>query len=131
MSFWSWIPKIGEYADLLSRLAKLADHLALFDGRLTMVERKVGELMALKDKFDELSVTVDQLTAATANALGRIVQDVDYLKDQIANGSGVTEEQMDGVKAKVQAVIDQLNATDPVPENPPTEPPTGPVEPLP
>jgi hypothetical protein len=66
--------------------------------------------------FDALNAKLDEQDAARGAAVGRISEDVQALKDQIADLQidAADQAEVDAVVSRLQSNIDALNAIDPV-----------------
>jgi hypothetical protein len=92
------------------------------------VDHIVKDVHQLKEQmmadFTALNARLDEHAAALGGAVQRVNDDVQALRDQIADLSLDTEDQaqVDAAVARVQEGIDALNAIDPVRADEPTEP---------
>lgn len=117
--------------DLAHILVRLAVELAEHDRRARDMTDAISELEGAQDARDQ---TDADLQTALAAELDRVKADTQHLIDEIGAGAGNTDparlmrvaQRIQDGNAKVRAVVDQLNAEDPVPDFPA---PATPVEP--
>lgn len=88
------------------------------------IERKLAQLQeATMAKFDALNDAVSGLGTALDEAVTRIDEDFQALKDQLETDS-TDQAAVDALTEQVQASVDRLKALDPDPNNPaPTDQP--------
>jgi uncharacterized protein YPO0396 len=73
------------------------------------------EMRRMQVDLTQLRADVDALKTETAAALERVAVDVQALKDQIAEGSGVTQADIDGIASGIEGVIASIKGLDPIP----------------
>ncbi len=112
--------------DVRNRVAACVSNVGAVLGDTAHILRHVHELKEITvARFDELNRVLDEQATAITDAVARVDQDVQDLKDQIAALQLDTEDQaqVDAAVAKVQQSIDTLKAVDPVRDiEEPTEP---------
>lgn len=115
--------------DIAHALVRVAIELAEHDRRARQMTDAISELEGAQDARD---TTDADLQTALAAELDRIKADTQHLIDEIGAGAGNTDparlmrvaQRIQDGNAKVRAVVDQLNAEDPVPDFPaPSEAP--------
>lgn len=67
----------------------------------------------------ELQQSITDLQTATTDALLRVSEDVQHLKDQIAAGQGIQPVDLDLILAGIQATVATLKGVDPIADFPP------------
>lgn len=116
--------------DIAHALLRVAIELAEHDRRSKSMTDAISKLEGAQDARD---TTDADLQAALAAELDRVKVDTQHLVDEIGAGAGNTDparlmrvaERIQAGNAKVRAVVDQLNAEDPVPDFP--APPAAPA----
>lgn len=109
--------------DLSHVMVRLAIELAEHDRRMKNMTDAISELEGAQDARDQ---TDTDLQTALAAELDRMKVDTQHLIDEIGAGAGNTDparlirvaQRIQDGNAKVRAVVDQLNAEDPVPDFP-------------
>ena len=66
----------------------------------------------------EVNAALAAATKDAADAIARVAEDVQKLKDDIANGGTVKESELDTVKTGLEAISAALKAVDPLPDFP-------------
>lgn len=109
--------------DIAHALVRVAIELAEHDRRARQMTDAISELEGAQDARD---TTDADLQAALAAELDRVKVDTQHLLDEIGAGAGNTDparlmrvaQRIQDGNARVRAVVDQLNAEDPVPDFP-------------
>jgi hypothetical protein len=118
--------------DIAHALMRLAIEIVELDRRER--QRMTDAISELEGAQDARDTTDADLQTALAAELDRVKVDTQHLIDEIGAGAGNTDparlmrvaQRIQDGNAKVRAVVDQLNAEDPVPDFPaaPSEAPT-------
>ena len=79
----------------------------------------------IDDQAAAILAAVNDAKAAVGGAVDRVAVDVQFLKDKVASGAGgeIAAADFDAILAGLQGIKDTATAEDPLPENPPVEPP--------
>jgi septal ring factor EnvC (AmiA/AmiB activator) len=75
----------------------------------------MATLQEVIDAVDQDKAAVEAAAARVTADLAGLKQQIQDLQDQIAAGGGVTSEQLDALKATVDAVTGEAEAIDPTP----------------
>jgi hypothetical protein len=92
----------------------------------TLLSKLEDGMAATKDSIDGLITAFDQATNRVAGKLEEMKAEIQALKDQVAAGSPITQEQLDALEARLTQEVGDLqalgaDAENPVPENPPVD----------
>jgi hypothetical protein len=79
------------------------------------IEQLRKEMKRMQVDLTKLRADVETLKTETAAALTRVAEDVQALKDQIAEGGGVTQADIDGIATGIEGVINSIKGLDPIP----------------
>jgi hypothetical protein len=84
------------------------------------------QLSTLNGKVNQMALSLDGLKKAVADqkvavdaALARISEDVKHLQDLLAAGEAITQADLDGIQASIEAETAVLKSVDPLPDFPP------------
>lgn len=76
---------------------------------LLLTQTNISKIMA---KLEELQAALADLQTTVDNKQAEIIAEIQSLKDQIANGGEVTDEDLDGLIATVNSIKTDLETTD-------------------
>ena len=79
------------------------------------IEQLKKEMNRMQVDLTKLRADVDTLKTETAAALTRVAEDVKALQDQIAQGGGVTQQEIDAIATGIEGVITSIKGLDPIP----------------
>lgn len=76
------------------------------------IYRLLGELMETVEDFQSKLAEIESLVANVGGDVDSLIGQVAGLKDQLANGQVVTQENLEAFAAAAQRIKDSLSATD-------------------
>ena len=73
----------------------------------------------MAETVETIKSKLDSLKTATTAALQRVADDVQALKDKLAQGVSVSQADLDAIGAAIDQETATLSGVDPLPDNPP------------